>query len=150
MTGREQELCCFKRVKKCIMNGALLEGLSADDHCLLIAIFGGVKPNLKQSEFPDFVSEQGMIEHFQVTSTLENSKGSQFQKVANGFEKECEKIISSLETTPADFSAPITLNVTSMEMVCPEASYENFVQSFKKNWERHIKSRQNRHIRRHT
>ena len=99
------------------------------------------RPNKHMSEFPDFIFERGFIEHFQTTSAKETSKGdkqkiseSQFEKESQeSFEKEKREFLGS-KPCPGTFSTKV------LEMENPEYSYENFVDSFKRNFEHHIRS----------
>lgn len=103
--------------------------------------FEKAKPNSASSEFPDFLFEGGFIEHFQVTSTIENSKGSEFRKEQNTFHKKCEENIKTMADRPITPFGTVSLTSCPMDMKSPDSSYENFKRSFQKNWSHHIDSR---------
>lgn len=98
------------------------------------------KPNSNLSLFPDFVFDNGFIEHFQITSSKTNRKGSVHKKEESAFvskvKSETEKIKQEWNETP------------SFDEVCskswvhtnPVHTYEFLVDSFKNNWEHHLES----------
>lgn len=51
-----------------------LFGLTQEDVKEIVNILRKWEPNRKPSEFPDFVFDNGFIEHFQITSSLETKK----------------------------------------------------------------------------
>lgn len=99
-------------------------------------------PNLEASKFPDFVFEDGFIEHFQITASKENKKGSCHKQTQAEFHREMdyvqEKLRQELEQIPLPMKN--TISVLPYEMDTPEYSYEMFQSSFRKNWEHHIRS----------
>ena len=50
--------------------------MSYKDQCIVQKAFDEATANPNQSEFPDYIFDDGFIEHFQVTSSHENRKGS--------------------------------------------------------------------------
>lgn len=95
--------------------------------------------NTKPSDFPDFVFDGGFIEHFQVTSAKETRKGDEQRISESQFEKDNQEHFDRikqeyLNSTPS----PGTLTTDIFEMDSPEYSYECFVQSFKRNFEKHV------------
>ena len=130
---RQQEKECFERVKKLAKD--------KNDTRLL--------SNSESSLFPDFLFDGGFIEHFQVSATNENKKGSKHNIAVNDFERESKTTFEQernefLQSPPRKNPVIGTydMKVVKREMTCPEYSYENFVKSFKRNFEKHIKSLQ--------
>lgn len=106
------------------------------------AILKSAKPNLEASKFPDFVFEDGFIEHFQITASKENKKGSCHKQTQAEFHREMDfihdKLRQELEQTPLPVKS--TISTTSCEMIPPEYSYEMYQEAFRKHWEHHIHS----------
>ena len=97
------------------------------------------KENPQLSEFPDFIFENGFIEHFKITSSNEGKKGSEkkideflFNKriapQQKEFDDECKNMLVG-ETKSK-----------SWERQDVKHSYENLESSLKNNLEKHIKS----------
>ena len=71
--------------------GQIFFGMSEDDIVHFENLLRLVKPNSAPSEFPDFTSDRGFVEHFQVSSSeitkragaLHKKEYAEFQKVAN-------------------------------------------------------------------
>ena len=77
-----------------------LFGLTQEDVKEIVNILRKWEPNRKPSEFPDFVFDNGFIEHFQITSSLETKKGAQqiinekdFERKTKQTQKELIKIV---------------------------------------------------------
>ena len=105
--------------------------------------------NPESGLFPDFLFDDGFIEHFQVSAANENKKGSEHNIAVNVFERESKEIFEQeknefLQSPPRKNPVIGTydLKVTKHEMACPEYSYGSFVKSFKRNFEKHITSLQ--------
>lgn len=81
------------------------------------------------SKFPDFKSKNGFIEHFEITSSKETSKGSKDRSIRG-------------EVTSQVCKNMITNNLPYELRGIPPIihSYSWFVKSFKSNWEKHINS----------
>lgn len=129
----QQEFQCLQEVKQFIPNS----------HPIRLHL-DSAKPNKHLSEFPDFIFEQGFIEHFQVTSAKESSKGDNNRISEVNFKKESQKKFDHdkqgfLNSMPCHG----TLSTDILEMNCPEYSYEFFIDSFKRNFEKHIHSLDN-------
>ncbi|MDE6284734.1 MAG: hypothetical protein K2M17_03225 [Bacilli bacterium] len=129
----QQELLCLQAVKKYISTAHPIHWFLDD-----------ARPNENLSDFPDFIFERGFIEHFQVTSAKETSRGDKHRISEAQFEKESQEEFGKnqkefLRSTPN----PGTFSTKVLEMVSPEYSYKNFVDSFKRNFEHHIRSLDN-------
>ena len=51
-------------------------GISQEEFKEIKQWINNANPNEKNSHFPDFLFENGFIEHFAITSSLENKKGA--------------------------------------------------------------------------
>ncbi len=134
----EAENKCFELLKT-FLDKDVFFAMSYDDKCLVKKAFDYAKPNSQQSKFPDFIFEGGFIEHFQVTSSYENRKGSTMERENNNinlnFQSRAKEVVDNLPER----------NITIYSVETPQYwyrqhSYENFVNSFKGNLEHHIES----------
>lgn len=102
----------------------------------LIALLNKMKANTNSNKFPDFVFKDSFIEHFEVTSSLENRKGSN--------QKRQSKILK--ENSQKDFLKQMNDNnlnnliMSSYNREFEEHSHKYITASFKKNWKTNIKS----------
>lgn len=133
--SRQKELDCLENSKKFIStNGSVYKYLKL------------AMPNYNVNKFPDFVFNCGFIEHFQVTSANENRNGDKHRIAELQFERESEKILNEVQLEYEKLEPCSGRIITDvLEMNCPEYSYENFVESFKHNFENHIRSLENYH-----
>ncbi len=97
------------------------------------------KSNPNSSEFPDFICDNGFIEHFQVTSGKTTRKGSEHLKNFNQYQskirKDIEKEIANCENG--------NLEPYYSRFKYPKHSYGYLKKSIKENWLNHIKSLDN-------
>ena len=137
--SKSNEENCLNNFKKYILS----------NNNFFLSYFLSLKENPEKSQFPDFLFDGGFIEHFQVSAANENKKGSAYNIALNRFEKS-RKLAFEKEKTEFLQSPPrnnklkdtYDIKVVSHEMESPQYSYHGFVQSFKRNFEKHIKSLQ--------
>ena len=143
MKGETEQLCLQELVES-------LQGRSTTGDRLLKCFFLThnskirrfilkAKANPQKSHFPDFLFEKGFIEHFQVTAAKEDKKGSELKKAEVGFKKECEQQMRVLQERMKQSPGPGII-VQAPELQYDRNSYQFFLDSFKRNWMRHIKS----------
>ena len=132
----EQEQICFDRIKK--------QACKKGD-MRLSSIWESAVANSDSNAFPDFVCPNGFIEHFQVTTANETKKGSKHNIAENVFERDSEIAFEQESKEflrlPPRQNAPVGtygLQVTKHIMPMPDYSHENFIHSFKRNFEKHI------------
>ncbi|WP_321383502.1 hypothetical protein [uncultured Enterococcus sp.] len=106
-------------------------GLNQSDADALKRTFENVYQNTEANNFPDFLFDNGYIEHFVVTSSKESKKGAQHKIEKSKFDNRSKEIIEKLPQ--------INGKVTN-RFDYPEHSYGYFRNSFKKNFEKHIRS----------
>lgn len=113
----------------------------------LLPYWNLAKPNPDSNAFPDFIFQNGFIEHFQVSAAQEGKKGSAHNRVQSNFERENKKAFDRaqnnfLQSPPRENAAISTCDLTVLthEMPCPEYSYDNFIYSFKRNLKHHMLS----------
>lgn len=116
-------------------------GTSEDDIVHFENLLRLVKPNSAPSEFPDFTSDRGFVEHFQVSSSeitkragaLHKKEYAEFQKVANQKERQ---LMDEMNEHPESGK----IETLTQVFTYPRHSYEYFCTSFKKTWEHHAES----------
>ena len=117
-----------------------LFGLTQEDVKEIVNILRKWEPNRKPSEFPDFVFDNGFIEHFQITSSLETKKGAQQIINEKDFERKTKQtqkeFINQCEKTPS-FEK---VRSCSSSMQNPEHSHDYFIKSVKENLTHHLES----------
>lgn len=126
----QREFECLKAVRKFV---------SASNSTYSYLSMARSNPNA--SEFPDLLFDGGFIEHFQVTSAKETTKGDKHRITESKFE---ENSRAELDRIKQEFLSskpcPGSLATNVLEMESPEYAYEYFLSSFKRNFENHIKS----------
>ncbi|MEH7355803.1 hypothetical protein V7150_19940, partial [Neobacillus drentensis] len=114
-------------------------GVSDEKYEELKKWLSDAKPNKNSSEFPDFLFENGFIEHFAVTSSFEGKKGSVQKLESSRLNKNSEKkFLKELEDSEEGF----VIN-RSYTRLFEEHTHSNIVNSIQKNWKKHIKSYDN-------
>ncbi|HIW74690.1 MAG TPA: hypothetical protein H9684_10230 [Firmicutes bacterium] len=135
----EQERHCLNSIKQNFANISW-HGFSKRDQNETEASLFAAEQNPESSKFPDFLFDGGFIEHFQVTSAKETSKGSRYKERENYFEKDCEQRLEELKDSLLKSPGHNEMNIVTCKMDCPEFRYEYYVESFRKNWEHHVES----------
>lgn len=109
-----------------------LYGFSMNDEKEFENCLFSAKSNPELSSFPDFVCENGFIEHFQISSGKNTKKGSQHLKERHNYEEQIDRAVNQ-----SDIQNAVSKNFS---FSYPPHSYQNLVDSFKKTWESHILS----------
>lgn len=115
-------------------------GLTEDDEIEVACALRKAKSNDNLNAFPDFVFDNGFIEHFQITSSKVTRKGSGQILKEKGFEREVkdkqDKFVEMCNETPS--YDKVRSCVSTMKF--PVHSYDYLVQSFTQNCEHHLES----------
>lgn len=115
-------------------------GLTKEDETEVLCILRKVKANEKLSEFPDFIFNNGFIEHFQITSSKVTRKGARQIIKEKEFNREVnlkqEKFIKMCNATPS--YDKVRSSISTMNY--PEHCYNYLLQSFKHSCEHHLES----------
>ena len=139
----EQEQKCLNTVKSILRTKKNCLGC-LDENDALLQNINSANANKQASKFPDFVFEGGFIEHFQVSASKETAKGSSFKQEESKFKiqtkKDCQENQRQWMNEPF---RPNTITTIPHELTFDENSYEYFVNSFKRNFEKHIESLKN-------
>lgn len=98
------------------------------------------EPNKNLSNFPDFTFDKGFIEHFKVTSSKTNKKGSTHLKKENNFKRKVELEAMKLKEKWSNDFSDGEVHSQQWAMEYPEHSYHYFYESFTSNWKNHIES----------
>ncbi len=149
----EKESACFGRIKSALFTKSPAFycnsdfnknyfGLLENERLEFANIIRTAKPNPSSSEFPDFIFDNGFIEHFQITSSQVNRKGATHAKKESEFwrkvKSETEKIEEEWNETPS-FDR---VRSESWVFQNPVHSHNFLIDSFKQNWEHHLESYQ--------
>lgn len=144
MRGENEQKCLNIVRNNCSSKESLKKyfGLFQEDIEEIDDILRSAKPNDKdnQTVFPDFVFENGFIEHFQITSSKTNKKGAEHLKKLSLFKNEVEKEAKRFKEDCNTNSDSNKIRSKHLAMKYPEHNYEYLCESFKKNWENHIAS----------
>lgn len=137
----EREQKCLKRVLS-QYGSAKFYGLSCYDAEFLETALHSAKPNPESSVFPDFICENGIIEHFTVSSSKTTSKGSEQQKEYSHYRKKTDQEIAAFKAEDDSKDGLIVFDKRCWSFNQPVHSYDYLATSFTANWESHISSLQ--------
>ena len=140
---RINEVKCLTLVRDSFCgNGKLNKLFDNSDFSKVISILKSTHPNKNHSKFPDFFFDGGIIEHFEVTASIEkNKKGSLHRINDANCEREIEKHFKQLDKEFIENPHhPGTMKTETFEATHDYFTYELFVKSFKRNTEHHLKS----------
>lgn len=135
MRGEKEQRCLD--IVKAKINDDCCFAMSQEDDLILKNALDNANPNPDSNAFPDFIYEEGFIEHFQVTSSYENRKGSTIERENGELKRDFNrKLMEATKDLPSDC---ITIqSVSSHDLWHSQHSYEYFVESFRSNFENHI------------
>lgn len=111
------------------------------------------KPNDSKSKtvFPDFISENGFIEHFHVTSGKSSRKGYDITKEESKMQQSHENFMNAVpDNLPKENDGKIIMSKHHTSFWRQNDSVDNFHKSFKTCWKDHINHlhdyKDNKHI----
>lgn len=119
----EQETNCLTRVKQNLDRNSVHYFCS--DPQKIIRILKSARPNPAQSNFPDFLFENGFIEHFQITASRETRKGAEHRQRQAQFCKEAEQRFQRMgrELNDAPPANSLTREICEMEEIAKSTAY---------------------------
>ena len=132
----EAERKCFNLVKQHLKPEDFF-GTTVEDDRLIRKIIDTAWENSKSSEFPDFIFDEGLVEHFQVTSSRVTRKGSTRRTEDAEIDRDYKNRVQNvIEEIPKD---AITIRTVETPQQWYNAnSYEYFRDSFEKSFEHHL------------
>ncbi len=135
----EAEQNCFDLVKQ-KLNNDIYFAMSFEDEEIIKKAFSKANANPILSQFPDFIFDDGFIEHFQVTSSYETKrKGSNMEIEKSVISREFQK--KEVEASQNTVEGQITFQSIATEpFIHKTHSYANFQKSFEENFDSHIDS----------
>ncbi|MBK0070946.1 hypothetical protein [Enterococcus sp. S53] len=104
-------------------------GIHIKDFKNFVEELKSAKPNEKNNDFPDFLTPNGFIEHFQITSSFENKKGSPHKISMMKQQREHDLRLENMNEDQ---------NKISTDNMYKNHSHIQLVNSFKKNFEKHL------------
>ena len=144
--ARENEKKCLEAVKNAILGK---NNISIYSNCEISNISGYIfvaTENHNANDFPDFVFDGGGIEHFELTSSKETKKGSEFkieESRNNQIKKEYETELRN-EFLHSDY-VPGTMSTSNYEETYESFTYEDFLSSLRRNISNHVGSLEKSH-----
>lgn len=119
--------------------GNIFFGMTQEEIRNFENVFRCARPNPNLNDFPDFVSDKGIIEHFQVTSSqIKRKGGSEHQRKHAEFQKQVDAEESAWKEKMQQSPSPYEVQSMKHGFQYPKHSYQDFIKSFKKNWEHHV------------
>lgn len=115
-------------------------GLTEEDTKQFLNCLRKLQANPNLNDFPDFIFDNGFIEHFQITSSKETRKGATETKEQNQFYKKVEIETEQFKEECERIPSFDKVRSKSWERENCEHSYSNLLESFKRNFEHHIES----------
>lgn len=115
-------------------------GLLEEDRKEIAQILRLAKSNDNLNNFPDFVFDNGFIEHFQISSSKETRKGAKHIKQINRFNAQVNEDIEELKQEWNNTPSFDEVRSKHWAMTNPEHNHDFLIESFQKNWENHIES----------
>lgn len=132
---------CLDSLKNALLG---MRAIDVFSNCNLMKIedyiFSAIKNN-DNSMFPDFIFEGGCIEHFELTSSKETKKGSDYkiEKKKNENRRKEEYLEIKQKYLSSKFD-PNTLTTVNFKEIYEDFSYEDFLKSLERNISKHVKS----------
>lgn len=122
------------------IRGNSWHGLSENDWKEIEELVCSAKPTDSKSktEFPDFISSNGFIEHFHVTSGKSNRKGYDITTEESKMQKSHEYFMTNIDSTLPQNKNEILFSHHHTQFQRKNDSVINFHKSFKTCWDNHI------------
>ena len=138
MEHGEIEKKCFDYVKQELLTrNSICYACSVENEEIIKNAYNTAIPNPVWNKFPDFLFDNGFIEHFEVTSSHSNRNGStmrrELDKLNEDISSKEKAMMSEMNETPCYEGKTITANSWHSKH-----TYEDFCLSFKKSFEKHI------------
>jgi|LSQX01.2.fsa_nt_gb hypothetical protein len=139
--ARQNEKECTEELKNAFLGKTNVKIYANCELETISQILFSAKSNVNKNNFPDFVFSGGGIEHFQLTSSKETRKGSEFKIEESINKKSKDEYFEMLkeEHLNSEF-IPGTIATDNYEEVYESFSYEAFIHSLERNIVNHVES----------
>ena len=142
MSRGEQEKACFSLVQQYLHTKVKYFGCSVQDIDNIEKIFKNSFPNPQSNLFPDFMFENGFVEHFQISSGRNTKNGSEHKRDHSKFDTDFREGEKRFKEELANNPTLGECKTFSSTMQYKNHSYDNLVGSLKNSWTHHINSMQ--------
>lgn len=139
MQRGEKELCCLEKVKKQIRFEDCM-GMTNKDWEEIQKYLKTAVPNEQRNNFPDFIFDNGFIEHFQVTSSKTTKKGSKHLKNIKHYKDETDIKFKQIKKEWEDNPIMYEERIATQEYLYKEHNYEYLKQSIEQCFQNHVNS----------
>lgn len=136
--ARENEIECLRHTENALKGEEKINVWSNCDVSKVSQFIFAAKPNSNSNTFPDFIFNGGAIEHFEITSSKETRKGSQFK--IDEIENEKKKIEHYKKVNEEVLllkHVPGAIHTSNYKEVYDKFSYNDFLFSLEKNVKKH-------------
>jgi hypothetical protein len=139
--ARKNEKECLEVLKNAILGKSNMSIYANCDLKALSQYIFAAESNINSNMFPDFVFDGGGIEHFELTSSKETRKGSEFKIEENSNKKSREDFYKrTQEEFVSSEHIPGTVSTSNYEEIYESFTYEDFLKSLEKNVTNHVAS----------
>lgn len=101
-------------------------------------ILKSAKPNVTWNAFPDFVCDNGLIEHFEVTSTKQTKKGSKMRIQRCDMVREMNEFRDKVDNMQLQL-VPGSIYSKAVCRNAEDATHEFLLLSLENQWKKHLK-----------
>lgn len=115
-------------------------GLLEEDRKEIENILRMAKANEKASEFPDFIFDNGFIEHFQISSSKTTRKGAEHIREVNKFNIRVNKEAKDIKQGWNESPSFDKIRTKHWILDTPEHNHSFLIESFENNWKNHVNS----------
>ena len=144
--ARQNEKECIEELKNAFLGKTNVKIYANCELETISQILFSAKPNANSNSFPDFVLDDGGIEHFQLTSSKETRKGSEFKIEENINKKSRDEYFEMLKEDYLNSEfVPGTITTDNYEEVYESFSYDAFIHSLERNIVNHVESLEKGH-----
>ena len=132
--GVEEQACL-----DCVFRTGVYIWSDSDSECDIIEqALKSAKPNDVWNAFPDFICDNGFIEHFEVTSTKQTGKGSKMRVQRCSMNQEMNRFRAKMIDAQMQL-VPGAVYSKSVQRKTETATHEFLLLSLKRQWEEHLK-----------
>lgn len=140
--ARSEETICLNKIKTALLCQGTIKIVASNCDCeQILSFIASANPNDDPNVFPDFVFNNGGIEHFQIDSSKETKKGSEFIRDEKANQRVIEEdFLKQKELLTKDKIHNNESRVITYSNEYNYFSYGAFLKSLERNINRHVKS----------